>query len=89
MPNENKWVYREHDHNEFLVQSEQGDVVALVYSEDQAKLIAACPDLLKAAKEALRQLEYASKAVGIRYPARDKLERAIAKAGGQNEIKDE
>lgn len=60
--------------------------VATAYSDTNARLIAAAPDLLSAAEEALRVLETLTTedfGKGRDYGARQHLETAIRKARGQ------
>lgn len=59
--------------------SDDGELVCdVVYTADDARLIAAAPDLLEALKDALCALE----CCGTDYPAATKARAAIAKATG-------
>lgn len=52
-------------------------------AEANAHLIAAAPELLSAALEALEHLKIAGSIIGIKYTSRTALERAIARARGE------
>lgn len=57
-------------------------VVARVGSKPNAQLIAAAPELLKACKEALKDLEYLKHYISRCHNATKDLQQAIAKAEG-------